>query len=151
MSSFVDPFVRLVQSSVLPKVSPNHEADVILRLPVHLPPRLVFWPSCMIFNMDPHHPHHLTHLDSNCCLLLSLPSTIIPSTFWPQPKWRPPEEFFKSVTLKGLNQRSMTYCYISGIQHCHGFLTFLLFFIFKVDSKLNSDLAFKQNRNIFTI
>lgn len=62
-------------------------------------------------------------------------------TFWPQPKWRPVEEFFKSMSLKGLFQRSMTYCDISGIQHCHGFHTFLLFFIFKGDSKLNSDLV----------
>lgn len=30
--------IHLVQSSVLPKVPPDHETNVILRLPVHLPP-----------------------------------------------------------------------------------------------------------------
>lgn len=86
---------------------------------------------------DLHHPHPPTHLDSDCCLFADHDTR----TFWPQPKWRPAEEFFKSMSLKGLFQRSMTYCDISGIQHCHGFHTFLLFFIFKGDSKLNSDLV----------
>lgn len=151
------PLSRLVQSSVLPKVPPgprgqrDSQTSCPSPNPVWSSDRAAWsstWTLTILILITVLTP------TLDCCLLLSSPSTIIPSAFWPQPTWRPWEEFFKCVTAKGLHQRSMAYCYISGIQHRPGFLTFLLFFIFTVDSKLNSDLwprSFKQNRNILTI
>lgn len=75
---------------------PSWFADV----PSISPPRLVSRPSCMIFNMDPHPPHHRTHPDSWLLPFAELTFNHQTKHVWPQPRWWPREEFCKCVTFK---------------------------------------------------
>lgn len=117
-------------------------------------PRLVFRPSCMIFNMDPHHPHHCTHPDSWLLPFAELTLNHNTKHVWATPRMAAIGGVLQMCDFKGTSPTEHDLL-LHIRDTALSWLSYPPFFLhLKVDSKLNSDLwprSFKRNRNTFTI